>query len=117
MYVEEGFSMRKRLSGRTTLTSVFVAQVYIEAGSEKLDGFLKFQVLYFLYEAYCVSRLAAAEALEKTLVRMNVERRCFFLIERAQSLPVCPGSLETHIRGYHIVKIYSGLELGDKVTV
>jgi hypothetical protein len=70
-----------------------------------------------LYEAYCVSRLTAAEALEKPLVRMNVERRCLFLVERAQSLPVCSGSLEAHIRGHDVVKIYSGLELGDKVTV
>ena len=59
-----------------------------------------------------VAAIIRAEALEHVLLRMDVERRSFFLTERTKPFPALSGLFQFHVRGHDVEDWDAGLQVG-----
>src|SRR5262249_45644289 len=88
-----------------------IRQLYTVAAGEVSYRVVKVEPLHFHHEGENIALLAAAETLVKRLVLVDVERRRFLGMERAEPLVLLACALEHHVLGDHLKQSGPALDL------
>ena len=110
----EDFLPQRAVRRARTAGAFFVFNRNPEALAERLHGFGEIQLLRFTDERDDVAALPAAEAVVVALVGIDIERRSFLVVKRAQSLEARPARLA---QGHHarndVSEMDSQLQVAD----
>ena len=85
--------------------SFFILEGLIEALGEEFHCFDKGDVLEFLNELKDVAGKSCAEAFEDAPLGQDVEGGRFFVLERAETDPVAPGSFKLNFASHDIINV------------